>query len=248
MNMPPKKRLPNMPQAPQALNAARPHPITPSAGRAKPITRPPLPATPCQLKRRPCAPEVYRPQPVPRVLQTKKINGPTLPKTPPINNVQKAILTKSAPRPVPHKYKVNYPSRPVMQLAAEEKKKSHSTKITLTISDESYSGTSGGGHAEMNALDYFLRTCGETKAEAFKTAKRILTSRVTKKVSCIGKAVCGSCSKVLQALGFTEDAETKFSTEKSGGVAWGATKLVEEFMEHMGLETVFAEARRDGAK
>lgn len=248
MNTPPKKRLPNVPQVPQALNAVRSHPTTPSAGRAKPITQPSLPATTCQPKRRPSAPEVYRPQPVPRVLQTKKIHGPQIPKTPQINNVEKATLTRSiaAPRPVPHKYRVNAPTRAVMQLA-EDKKKSQLTKVQLTIGRRKYPGSSGGGHAEMNALDAFLQTCGPTKEEAFANAQGIL-AEVTKKVSCIGKEVCGSCTMVLKALGFQEDVDTEFSEDKSGGVAWGATKLVEEFMEYMGLGKTFSDARKAGAK
>ena len=137
-----------------------------------------------------------------------------------------------------------------MQLAAAAapKVKSESTTITLSIGRRHYSGKSGAGHAEMDALHNFVETCGESKEEAFAEAKRILTSGLTLKVSCTAKEVCGSCTMVLQALQFEEGANTQYSNEKSGGVSWGSSKLVQEFLEYMGLGDVFAAAVKAGAK
>lgn len=117
--------------------------------------------------------------------------------------------------------------------------------VTLTVGGQEYSGTSSGqyGHAEMEALRKFIVAKG-TAAQAW----RALNAAARKKVHCPNQPVCGSCTIILEALGFGPKTGTVFSTKKSGGVSWGANMKVRELMEHGDLFADYQRALRVGAK
>lgn len=117
--------------------------------------------------------------------------------------------------------------------------------VTLTVGSKDYTGVSSGqyGHAEMQALRKFI-TFYDTMADA----SRALNNASKLKVKCPNQAVCGSCTIILEALGFEARLGTTFSTTKSGGVSWGANMKVREFLEFRGLEDDYQRAVRAGAK
>jgi Domain of unknown function (DUF4157) len=129
------------------------------------------------------------------------------------------------------------------------KKKQKQAVVTLKIGSDVVSGTSSTqyGHAEMAALRKFIM---EKCDGDVGTAATRLRSRAKKKtVSCHNQPVCGSCTRVLQALGFTvADTKTLFSDVKSGGVSWGANMKVAELMEYMGLKATYDAAVLAGKK
>jgi hypothetical protein len=117
--------------------------------------------------------------------------------------------------------------------------------VTLRIAGNDYPGKSSGqyGHAEMAALYSFL-----SEYTTFDEAWAAL-SRRSRSVSCHNQPVCGSCTLVLQKLGFvTADAQTHFSDVPSGGVSWQASNKVRDFMISRGWGAVYAAALRAGAK
>jgi hypothetical protein len=133
----------------------------------------------------------------------------------------------------------------VQMSSAAAKPAQATTNVTLYIGDDEFAGKASGqyGHAEMDALRKFLSQYASPKeaAEALKAA--------SKSVSCTRIPVCVSCSLVLQALGFVaHEAETEFSDEQSGGVAWNGNLKLKEFMEHLGLGGVYATALEKGKK
>jgi hypothetical protein len=133
----------------------------------------------------------------------------------------------------------------VVQRSVAAKTVQASTKVTLYIDGQAYTGVSSGqyGHAEMEALRKFIISC-----DSLADAKETLDA-ATKTVSCTRIPVCVSCSTVLQALGFTaNEPETLFDDEQSGGVGWGGNLKVEEFMKHMGKKAKYDEAKKLGYK
>jgi hypothetical protein len=125
------------------------------------------------------------------------------------------------------------------------KKAQKKAVVTLTIDGQNYSGVSSGqyGHAEMQALRKFI----VVKASVA-TAWRDLMRAAKKKVFCPNQPVCGSCTMILEALGFEPKNPTVFSTQKSGGVSWGANMKVRELMEYGDLTATYQRAVRAGAK
>lgn len=79
-------------------------------------------------------------------------------------------------------------------------------------------------------------------------AWRTLMHAARKKVRCPNQPVCGSCTMILEALGFEPDSMTQFSNVKSGGVSWGANMKVRELMEYGDLADTYQRAVRAGAK
>ena len=79
-------------------------------------------------------------------------------------------------------------------------------------------------------------------------AWKALETADKKKVLCPNQAVCGSCTIILEALGFVPKGMTEFSTEQSGGVSWGANMKVRELMDHGGLSDTYQLAVTAGAK
>jgi hypothetical protein len=117
--------------------------------------------------------------------------------------------------------------------------------VTLTVGSTDYSGVSSGqyGHAEMQALRKFITSYGSVA-----DASRALDRATKLKVKCPNQPVCGSCTIILEALGFEARSGTVFSTRKSGGVSWGANIKVREFLEYRGLDGDYQRALRAGAK
>jgi len=151
---------------------------------------------------------------------------------------------KIAPASVQRSSPVRKPVSSVIQPAKKAAQKS--AVVTLTIGAKQFQGTSSGqyGHAEMSALRTFI-----VSYDTLDDASDALDGASVKTVECHNQPVCGSCTLVLQALEFeAADEETEFSTEKSGGVSWGASMKVAEFMEHKGLKKTYDDAVRKGAK
>jgi hypothetical protein len=115
---------------------------------------------------------------------------------------------------------------------APGKKAQKEANVTLTIGQLPFKGKSSGqyGHAEMAALRKYIvghNTIQDAVNNFNKTTKRT--------VSCHAQDVCVSCSIVLKKLGFREaDSRTKFSDRKSGGVSWGASIKVRDFLAQLG--------------
>lgn len=126
-----------------------------------------------------------------------------------------------------------------------KKKPQKRAVVTLTVGTREYSGVSSGqyGHAEMQALRKFITSYGSVP-----DASRALDRATKLKVLCPNQPVCGSCTIILEALGFGPRAGTVFSTRKSGGVSWGANMKVRELLEHRGLDGDYQRALRAGAK
>ena len=175
--------------------------------------------------------------------------------------IAQARLRPAAPPPPPTKYAPSTPAQPrtggsgllrarapaagVVQ-PAEAKKKQKKAVVELDIGGTPYAGESSGqyGHAEMSALRKFI-----VGFPTIAAASAALTAAAVKTVECHNQAVCGSCSMVLQALGFTAaDAETEFSDEPSGGVSWGANMKVAELLTYRGLDATYKAAIKAGAK
>lgn len=139
----------------------------------------------------------------------------------------------------------------VIQQARGPKKRKKTAQrkavVILTIDNKTYRGQSSGqyGHAEMNALRNFI-----TQQASISEAWDVLNGANRKKVTCPNQPVCGSCTKVLEALEFSPKGPTVFSKKKSGGVSWGANMKVRELMEYGGEATreAYRSALRAGAK
>lgn len=125
------------------------------------------------------------------------------------------------------------------------KKTQKKAVVTLTVGSKDYSGVSSGqyGHAEMQALRKFITSYG-----SMADASRALDRATKLKVKCPNQAVCGSCTIIMEALGFEPRAGTFFSTTKSGGVSWGANMKVREFLEYRGRTADYQRALKAGAK
>jgi len=125
------------------------------------------------------------------------------------------------------------------------KKPQRRAVVTVTVDGQNYSGVSSGqyGHAEMQALRKFI-VAQATVAAAW----RKLARAARKKVFCPNQPVCGSCTIILEALGFEPKNPTVFSRAKSGGVSWGANMKVRELMEYGDLTATYQRAVTAGAK
>jgi hypothetical protein len=133
----------------------------------------------------------------------------------------------------------------LVQRAVAAKPKQKSAVVSLVIGGVPYAGKSSGqyGHAEMEALRKFIM------AQPSMGAAAAIINVGGNTVSCLNQPVCGSCKRVLEALGFAAAADgTVLSTEKSGGVGWYGNIKVEEFMEYMGQSAAYDQAKLDGAK
>ena len=117
--------------------------------------------------------------------------------------------------------------------------------MTLTVDGQNYSGTSSGqyGHAEMQALRKFIVAQASVAA-----AWRKLVRAAKKKVLCPNQPVCGSCTIILESLGFEPKTGTIFGRTKSGGVSWGANMKVRELMDYGDLSATYQRAVTAGAK
>ena len=210
----------------------------------------------------PVAPPVYRLQVTTRALQPKGIVNPRF--TPPRPHTAPNVIQKPTgliqPKPIPQR-PFAATGRPVIQPAIgigtssviQQGRKPKGGKkapqkravVTLTVGAKDYSGVSSGqfGHAEMQALRKFIMAY-DTIAKASKA----LDEATKLKVRCPNQDVCGSCTTVLQALGFEPRAGTSFSKSKSGGVSWGANMKVREFLAFRGLDATYQKALKAGAK
>ncbi|HKR12557.1 MAG TPA: hypothetical protein VJT15_10895 [Pyrinomonadaceae bacterium] len=209
----------------------------------------------------PVAPPVYRPHGTTKAVQPKGIVNPRF--TPPRPHTTPSVLQKQTnpiqPKPIPQR-PFAATVRPVVQPAIgngagsviqqgkpKGLKKAPQKKavVTLTVGAKDYSGVSSGqfGHAEMQALRKFIMSF-----DSMAKASKALNEATKLKVRCPNQAVCGSCTIILQALGFEPRAGTSFSNSKSGGVSWGANMKVREFLTFRGLEATYQKALKAGAK
>lgn len=202
-----------------------------------------------QLKRGmspPVAPPVYRPQ-----AATVVLPKPIPPKQ--ANPIQAKPIGRNpfaaTSRPVvqPAIGPVTGPGSVIQQGKPKGagKKPQKKAVVTLTVGSKDYTGVSSGqyGHAEMQALRKFITSFGSVA-----DASRALDRATKLKVQCPNQPVCGSCTIILEALGFGARSGTVFSTRKSGGVSWGANMKVREFLEYRGLDGDYQRALRAGAK
>jgi hypothetical protein len=221
-----------------------------------------------QLKRGvspPIAPPVYRPQATTKAVQPKTTNAGVNPN--PRSAAPHTRFTPPRPpnliQPKPNLRSPFVATHPVVQPAtahvagagsviqqgkprgAGKKKPQKKAVVMLTVGSKDYSGVSSGqyGHAEMQALRSFITSFGSVA-----DASRALDRATKLKVRCPNQAVCGSCTIIMEALGFEPRAGTVFSTKKSGGVSWGANMKVREFLEYRGLDGDYQRALRAGAK
>ena len=227
--------------------SAKPHPVQLKRGMsppvAPPVYRPPATTKAVQPKTatagvnpnlRSAAPHTrFTPPRPPNLIQPKpNFRGP-FPATNPV--VQPAIGQ------VPGTGSVIQQGKP----KGLKKKPQKKAVVTLTVGGKDYSGVSSGqyGHAEMQALRKFI-----TSFASVADASRALDRATKLKVLCPNQPVCGSCTIILEALGFAARAGTVFSTKKSGGVSWGANMKVREFLEYRELDGDYQRALRAGAK
>ncbi len=117
--------------------------------------------------------------------------------------------------------------------------------VTLTIGRGRYNGKSSSqwGHAEMQALRKFIM-----QYPTVEKAARGIKRAVTKTVDCPNQPVCGSCTLILQALGFVPAGTTVMSTKKSGGVAWGGNMKVQQLMDALDIGEIYQQAVDKGKK
>jgi hypothetical protein len=164
----------------------------------------------------------------PAVAQRMTVPTPLRPGVIPVPAVSTSLVIQEARKP-----------------AGKKKAPQKKAVVTLTIDGQNYSGVSSGqyGHAEMQALRKFIVAKGSAA-----TAWRALMRAARKKVHCPNQAVCGSCTMILEALGFEPKGVTEFSQKKSRGVSWGANMVVRELMEYGDLGATYQRALKAGAK
>lgn len=198
------------------------------------------------IRKAPNASPVYRPpaapvyQPKQQNLVQRKVNLPN-----PVAVAQRLVAQAKPATPVGLSSVIQQARGPKKGAKKAAKKAQRKAVVVLTIGSGTFRGQSSGqyGHAEMQALRNFIMQ-QPSVADAWRTLNRA----ARKKVRCPNQPVCGSCTMVLEALGFEPDHMTQFSNAKSGGVSWGANMKVRELMEYGGLEDTYASAVRAGAK
>jgi hypothetical protein len=126
-------------------------------------------------------------------------------------------------------------------MVSKKKTGTETTSITLTVNGLDYPAKSGsgGGHAEMKALDNYLATLGISSlpskgqhADDFKTAVDELDGAT---VACHGKWICGRCTEVLKDLGVKPDGQLSFSNYSMNMTNWECTNRVKAFLQYCGL-------------
>lgn len=120
---------------------------------------------------------------------------------------------------------------------------SESCTATLTIRGRQFDGSTGSnGHAEMNALDKFMKDGGQNAAQKWASLRRARD----KTVACPSKDVCLKCRRVLEGLGFTKANGTTFGTKNMGSTEWGTSLKVRELLSAAGLDYEKILALKDG--
>ncbi len=111
-------------------------------------------------------------------------------------------------------------------------RKQRSAEVTLKIGGRgggTFKGLSSGqfGHAEMSALTKFLMKCN-----SFDQAWDILEAAKLKTITCPNQPICVSCTIIMKdVLGFKAP---NFSNKPSGGVDWGCSNKVKDFLTYHG--------------
>jgi len=97
-------------------------------------------------------------------------------------------------------------------LSSETKGGGSTTAVVLRIGRRAFNGSSGAGHAEMNALNDALETLGSLGA---------IRAARSKTVACTAKPCCYRCSIVLGLLGFRAHSQhTKKTRSGMGSTQW----------------------------
>lgn len=214
-------------------------------------TSPVQPPQPRQAPRPPFGPPVHAPKQTNLIQPKANLRSPFAATTPAV--VQAKPLTPVRPA---------LPSGRVVQPAishvagggsviqqgkpkAPKKKPQKKAVVTLTIDGDEYNGTSSGqyGHAEMEALRKFI-----LDYDSVADASAALDQATKLKVRCPNQPICGSCTMILQALGFEARFGTAYSHKKSGGVSWGASIKISEFLDYRGLGATYRRALNAGMK
>jgi hypothetical protein len=110
--------------------------------------------------------------------------------------------------------------------------RSQSCEAILSICGIEYEGKTGKdkGHAEMTALDAFIRS-----QPSIAQAATILAAR-RNYVSCPSRPVCLKCGTVLRALRFACDADTEWGTQTMGSTEWGVSLKVRDLLKQVGID------------